>query len=72
MPATTTDRTLMLLPFEEWISVHAAAEAAGLDQSAVTRIVRAGRRRGILRTRGKGATQQVRRIHTGPRRRAVR
>ncbi|WP_086825679.1 hypothetical protein [Streptomyces sp. NRRL B-24572] len=72
MPAITTDHVLMLLPFEEWISLRAAARATGLDESAANRIVRAGRRRGVLRTRGKGTAQQVRRIHTAPRRRAAR
>ncbi|MEU8540934.1 hypothetical protein AB0C52_13260 [Streptomyces sp. NPDC048717] len=70
MSPITTDQALMLLPFEEWVSVHSAARAAGLDQTTATRIIRAGRRRGILRTQGKGIAQQVRRIHPGPRRTA--
>ncbi|MFB6525279.1 hypothetical protein [Streptomyces sp. NPDC056399] len=71
MPAITTDHALMLLPYEEWITVRAAAQATGLDETSATRIVRAGRRRGILRTRGRGTAQQVQRIHTGPRRHTV-
>ncbi|MER5301277.1 hypothetical protein ABT039_17640 [Streptomyces lasiicapitis] len=60
MPSSlsTTDRSLMLLPFEQWVTVGATA----------TSIVRVGRRRGVLRTRGKGAAQQVMRIYPGPRR----
>ncbi|GHF33881.1 hypothetical protein GCM10010218_13760 [Streptomyces mashuensis] len=70
MPAciSTTDRTLMLLPFEEWISISAAAQRADIDEAAATSVVRVGRRRGVLCTRGKGAAQQVRRIYPAPRR----
>ncbi|MCX4677581.1 hypothetical protein OG413_20120 [Streptomyces sp. NBC_01433] len=63
-----TDRTLMLLPLDEWISVGAAATRAELDEDVVASVVRAGRRRGVLRTHGKGATQQIMRIYPGPRR----
>ncbi|MEU1311086.1 hypothetical protein ABZ419_19655 [Streptomyces cinnamoneus] len=65
---STTDRTLMLLPFEEWISISAAAQRADIDEDAAASVVRAGRRRGVLRTRGKGPAQQVRRIYPAPRR----
>ncbi|MEU1355261.1 hypothetical protein ABZ410_15370 [Streptomyces cinnamoneus] len=65
---STTDRTLMLLPFEEWISISAAAQCAGIDEDATASVVRVGRRRGVLRTRGKGPAQQVRRIYPAPRR----
>lgn len=74
MPAymNTTDRTLMLLPFEEWISVDAAAERAEIDESAATSVVRVGRRRGVLRTRGKGSAQQIMRVYPYPRRPSLR
>ncbi|MFG2141804.1 hypothetical protein [Streptomyces sp. NPDC048650] len=62
------DRTLMLLPFEEWISVSTAARRAKVDKDAVVSLVRVGRRRGVLCTRGKGAAQQVMRIYPDPRR----
>ncbi|WP_435244671.1 hypothetical protein [Streptomyces sioyaensis] len=65
---TTTDRTLMLLPFEEWISIGTAARRAKIDKGTALSVVRAGRRRGILCTRGKGTAQQVMRIHPDPRR----
>ncbi|WP_435059441.1 hypothetical protein [Streptomyces sp. bgisy060] len=65
---TSTDRALMLLPYDEWISIPAAIERVGLDEDTTNRLVRAGRRRGILRTRGHGQGQQVMRIHTRPRR----
>ncbi|MEV0444912.1 hypothetical protein AB0I84_25440 [Streptomyces spectabilis] len=55
---SATDRSLMLLPFEQWVTIDATA----------TSIVRVGRRRGVLRTRGKGTAQQVMRIYPGPRR----
>ncbi|MFE3139598.1 hypothetical protein [Streptomyces scopuliridis] len=63
-----TDRALMLLPFGKWISLGEAAHRAEIADDAATSVVRVGRRRGILRTRGKGAAQQVMRIHSGPRR----
>ncbi|MGC5042532.1 hypothetical protein ACLQ16_04345 [Streptomyces albidoflavus] len=69
---SATDRTLMLLPFEEWITIGTAAQRAKIDEAAATSIVRVGRRRGVLRTRGKGATQQVMRIYPGPRRPSCR
>lgn len=65
---SATDRTLMLLPYEEWISIPAAAQRAQINEDTATSIVRVGRRRGVLRTRGKGAAQQVLRVHPGPRR----
>ncbi|NUL26050.1 hypothetical protein [Streptomyces lunaelactis] len=65
---SATDRTLMLLPFEKWISIGTAAQYAKIDNDAAASVVRVGRRRGVLRTRGKGAAQQVMRIHPGPRR----
>ncbi|AKN68790.1 hypothetical protein QR97_02305 [Streptomyces sp. PBH53] len=65
---TPADHALMRLPYEKWISIHAAAKRAQLDEKAAASIVRAGRRRGVLRTRGKGAAQQVMRVHLGPRR----
>ncbi|WP_370419042.1 hypothetical protein AB8O64_11350 [Streptomyces sp. QH1-20] len=65
---SATDQTLMLLPFEEWISISAAAQRADIDEDAAASVVRAGRRRGVLRTRGKGPAQQVRRIYPAARR----
>ncbi|MGI5337629.1 hypothetical protein ACQEVS_09660 [Streptomyces sp. CA-181903] len=65
---TSADRALMLLPYEEWISLGEAAYSAGIDEEAAASVVRLGRRRGILRTRGNGPTQQVRRIYPAPRR----
>ncbi|MGW1275463.1 hypothetical protein ACWD4V_00705 [Streptomyces tsukubensis] len=67
-----SDRALMALPYEEWISLPAAARRTQLDGDATASIVRLGRRRGVLRTRGQGRTQQIRRIHPGPRRTAHR
>ncbi|MFK0290706.1 hypothetical protein ACIQU6_09525 [Streptomyces sp. NPDC090442] len=63
-----TDRALMLLPFEEWVSLQTAAQRAEIDETAAISIVRAGRRRGVLRTRGSGAMQQVMRVYPNPRR----
>lgn len=63
-----TDHTLMLLPFEEWISLGDAAHRTRLPKDAAISVVRVGRRRGVLRTRGKGATQHVMRVYPGPRR----
>ncbi|MGG2460097.1 hypothetical protein ACO0M4_09800 [Streptomyces sp. RGM 3693] len=65
---SATDRVLMLLPFEKWISLGAAAQYAKIDKVAAISVVRTGRRRGVLRTRGQGVTQQIRRIHPAPRR----
>ena len=63
-----TDQALMLLPYEEWISVSTAARRAKIDKSAAISVVREGRRRGVLCTRGKGPAQQVKRVYPGPRR----
>ncbi|NGO69342.1 hypothetical protein [Streptomyces boncukensis] len=63
-----TDHTLMLLPFEEWISLSTAAQRADIDEAAAASVVRLGRRRGVLRTRGKGKAQQVMRVSTDPHR----
>ncbi|MFE2157149.1 hypothetical protein ACFW9M_04960 [Streptomyces lydicus] len=63
-----TDHTLMLLPYEQWISISAAARRAMIEKDAAISVVRAGRRRGVLCTRGKGAAQQAMRIYPGPRR----
>ncbi|NEA53619.1 hypothetical protein G3I60_05465 [Streptomyces sp. SID13666] len=66
---SATDRALMLLPFEEWISLDdVAAQHISVDAQAATLLVREGRRRGVLRTRGKGPTQEVIRIYPNPRR----
>ncbi len=65
---TATDRTLMLLPFDKWISIDAVARRAKIDKDTALSVMRAGRRRGVLRTRGKGTAQQVMRVHPGPRR----
>lgn len=65
---SATDRTLMLLPYEKWISIGTAAQRAKIDKDAAISIVRLGRRRGVLRTRGKGAGQQIMRVYPGPRR----
>ncbi|MFJ9416765.1 hypothetical protein ACIRPT_21590 [Streptomyces sp. NPDC101227] len=67
-PMNATDHTLMLLPYEQWISIRVAARRAMIDKDTAISVVRAGRRRGVLCTRGKGAAQQVMRIHPGPRR----
>ncbi|MDI3407709.1 hypothetical protein [Streptomyces cavernicola] len=67
-PLSTTDRALMQLPYEQWLSLSAAAQHAGIDENAATSLARTGRRRGVLRSRGKGTAQQVMRIHPGPRR----
>ncbi|MFI1201583.1 hypothetical protein ACH4VR_19385 [Streptomyces sp. NPDC020883] len=67
-PHMDADRALMLLPYEEWISVAAAAQHTKTAPQAAARVVREGRRRGVLLTRGKGATQEVMRIYHGPRR----
>ncbi|MFP3990963.1 hypothetical protein U9R90_26550 [Streptomyces sp. E11-3] len=67
-PLTDADRAIMLLPYEEWISVDAAAQQTKIGTQATARVLREGRRRGVLRTRGKGAAQEVMRIHPGPRR----
>ncbi|MFD3514941.1 hypothetical protein [Streptomyces sp. NPDC058657] len=71
-PTSATDRTLMLLPFEEWISVDATARHTASDHESAARVVREGRRRGVLRTRGKGAAQEVMRIYPAPRRPGLR
>ncbi|MFE5684077.1 hypothetical protein [Streptomyces sp. NPDC056512] len=60
---------LILLPYEQWITVSAAARRSGLSQSAVASVLRADRRRGVLRTRGKGESLSVMRICNAPRRR---
>ncbi|MFZ3557242.1 hypothetical protein [Streptomyces sp. BH055] len=65
---SATDRALMLLPLDQWISEAAAAEHAEIDYAAVPMIVRTGRRRGVLRTRRAGNAQQIMRIYPGPRR----
>lgn len=67
-PTPNTDHTLMLLPYEKWITVEAAAQHPQIGPHAAARVVREGRRRGILRTRGKGPAQEVMRIYPGPRR----
>ncbi|MFI1012694.1 hypothetical protein [Streptomyces sp. NPDC020965] len=71
MPPASTDHALMLLPYDEWISIPTAARRAQLDEGTTTKIVRAGRRRGVLRTRGEGEALEVMRVHPGPRRRAT-
>ncbi|WP_031105509.1 hypothetical protein [Streptomyces sp. NRRL S-146] len=67
-PHMDADRALMLLPYEEWISVGTASQRTKIAPQAAARVVREGRRRGVLRTRGKGAAQEVMRIYPGPRR----
>ncbi|MFD7334958.1 hypothetical protein ACFV98_03000 [Streptomyces violascens] len=62
------DHALMSLPYETWIPIGAAAQKAKIDKAAVESVVRLGRRRGVLCTRGKGAAQQVMRIYPAPRR----
>ncbi|MYW67107.1 hypothetical protein GTY65_23995 [Streptomyces sp. SID8379] len=66
--ASATDRTLMQLPLNQWVTVQAAAQSARIDHQAILGIVRAGRRRGVLRTRLTGSEQQVMRIYPAPRR----
>ncbi|MFE0058630.1 hypothetical protein [Streptomyces sp. NPDC059003] len=66
------DRTLMLLPYGEWISLDTVVQRTKIAPQAAARMVREGRRRGILRTRGKGATQEVMRIYHEPRRPSTR
>ncbi|WP_406153274.1 hypothetical protein OG217_05975 [Streptomyces sp. NBC_01023] len=68
MPPSATDHALMRLPFEEWISLSVAAQHAQIDEITAATLARVGRRRGILRSRGKGPAQQVMRIYPGPRR----
>ncbi|MFI6686577.1 hypothetical protein [Streptomyces sp. NPDC050485] len=63
-----TDTALMRLPYEKWIPIGAVAQRAKVDNDAAKSVVRVGRRRGVLRTRGNGAAQQVMRVYPDPRR----
>jgi hypothetical protein len=61
-PATTRpsvsheeiNAALMRLPYEQWVEMPEAAahvRALGLPRESLTKVIRTGRRRGVLRTR---------------------
>jgi hypothetical protein len=64
--AAEIDAALMRFPYEQWIAMPDAARhvaAQGLPDRALTTVVRAGRRRGVLRTRRTPEVHYVKRVH---------
>ncbi|GAA5070349.1 hypothetical protein [Streptomyces similanensis] len=71
VPAPGIDGALMRFPYQQWIVMPAAAahvRAAGLPRESLTTVVRAGRRRGVLRTRRDQGDTYVMRIAEAPHR----
>lgn len=69
------DQALMCLPYDEWVSMPDAAARLrnqGLPCDFLATFVRAGRRRGVLRTRKVTDIDFVMRTHRAPRRGAAR
>ncbi|MER7759497.1 hypothetical protein [Streptomyces sp. NPDC097619] len=67
MPPVRLEDAINRLPFETWLRAEQSAERIGLPAAEADRVLRAGRRNGMLTVRREGGLLEFMRVSRRPR-----